>query len=174
VSRKKGKDPEPEMSGFPGQSDEAADAVDGLNARQAKALEALLQEPTMTRAAAAGGVNERTLRRWLAEPAFRDAVFRARREAFGQAIWLTQRYAAVAVATLVKVMQDQTAPPSAKVSAAAMVLKFGREGMELDDLAERVETLERGGAGAAAAKTPAKRRGDNGSADDTNGEDHES
>jgi hypothetical protein len=70
---------------------DGADAVDGLNARQAKALEALLQEPVLARAAAAGGVNERTLWRWLTEPAFRDAVFRARREAFGQAIWLRTR-----------------------------------------------------------------------------------
>ena len=67
----------PEMSAFPGHDDEAANVVDGLNARQAKALEALLQEPTIARAAALGGVSERTLRRWLAEAPFRDAVFRA-------------------------------------------------------------------------------------------------
>ena len=146
------------MSAFPGHGDEAADAIYGLNARQAKALEALLQEPTIARAAALGGVSERTLRRWLAEAPFRDAVFRARRESFGQAIWLTQRYAAVAVATLVKVMQDGAAPPSAKVSAAGMLLKFGREGMELDDLAERVEMLERGAAGSGAAEKPTKKR----------------
>jgi hypothetical protein len=56
---------------------------------------------------------------------------------------LTQKYAPVAVATLVKVMQDQTVPPAAKVNAAAVLLRFGREGIELDDLAERVEALER-------------------------------
>ena len=124
-------------------TDGASAAADGLTGRQAKALEALLQEPTMARAAAAAGVGERSLRRWMTEPVFRDAVFRARREAFGQAIWLTQRYAAGAVATLVKVMGDAAAPPSSKVAAAGMLLKFGREGIELDDLAERVEMLER-------------------------------
>ena len=66
---------------------------------------------------------------------------------------------AVAVATLVKVMQDGAAPPSAKVSAAGMLLKFGREGMELDDLAERVETLERGAAGNGSPTKAAKKRG---------------
>src|SRR4051812_20711563 len=98
--------PGPQKSGLSGHGDESDDGVggiEGLSPRQAKAMEALLQEPTVSRAAALGGVNERTLRRWLAEPAFRHAVFRARREAFGQAIWLTQRYAGVAVATLVKV-----------------------------------------------------------------------
>ena len=117
--------------------------ADGLTTPQARAVEALLREPTLARAAAAAGVNERTLRRWLSEPAFRSAVLAARRDAFGQAIGLTQRYAPVAVATLVKVMNDAAATASAKVAAAAVLLKFGREGMELDDLAERLDALER-------------------------------
>jgi hypothetical protein len=104
---------------------------------------ALLQEPTIGRAAAAAGVGERTLQRWLTEPMFKAAVLSARREMFSQAIGLTQKYAPVAVATLVKVMQDQTVAPNAKVTAAAVLLRFGREGIELDDLAERVEALER-------------------------------
>jgi hypothetical protein len=48
----------------------------------------------------------------------------------------------VAVATLVKVMQDATVQASAKVTAAAVLLRFGRDGIELLDLAERVEALE--------------------------------
>ena len=92
----------------------------------------------------AAGVNERTLRRWTRAPVFRSAWLRARRESFGQAIGLTQRYAPVAVATLVKVMNDTGAAASAKVTAAAVLLKFGREGIELEDLAERVDALERG------------------------------
>ena len=161
------KKPKPEKSGFsghddvpPGEGADAADVPDGLSPRQVKAMEALLQEPIIARAAAAGGVNERTLRRWLGEPGFRDAVFKARREAFGQAIWLTQRYAAVAVATLVQLLQDRAVPPSAKVAAAGMILKFGREGMELDDLAERVASLERGNGATKPAKEPPGRTRD--------------
>jgi hypothetical protein len=60
----------------------------------------------------------------------------------------------VAVGTLVKVMNDMTASPSARVTAAAMLLKFGREGMELDDLAARVEQLEQ--AANVLATTPAR------------------
>lgn len=124
-------------------ADADADAADGLSPKQAQALEALLQGLPTARAAAAAGVNERTLRRWVREPAFRSALLEARREAFAQAVGLTQRYAPVAVSTLLKVMNDSTAPASAKVTAAAVVLKFGREGIELDDLAERVDALER-------------------------------
>lgn len=115
----------------------------GLTSKQDAAVVALLHEPTIGRAAAVAGVGERTLQRWLTEPVFKAAVLSARREAFSQAIGLTQKYAPVAVATLVKVMQDQTVPPGAKVTAAAMLLRFGREGIELDDLAERIDALER-------------------------------
>ncbi|QKK09734.1 MAG: hypothetical protein HND58_17245 [Planctomycetota bacterium] len=67
---------------------------------------------------------------------------RARRQAFDQAIALTQRYASLAVTTLAKVMADASAANAAKVSAATAMLKFGRESIELDDLAARIETLE--------------------------------
>jgi hypothetical protein len=65
-----------------------------------------------------------------------------RRQAVGQAIALTQRYAPLAVPTLAQVMMDNDAPSSSKVAAATTILRFGREGIELDDLAARVEALE--------------------------------
>ncbi len=49
----------------------------------------------------------------------------------------------MAVATLVKVMNDPAAAPSAMVTAAAVLLRFGREGVELDDPAARLDDLER-------------------------------
>jgi len=117
--------------------------VDGLNQAQEKAILALLAEPSLTRAAKVCGITERTLYRWLREEkVFISAYRRARREAFSQAIGLTQRYAPVAVTTLVKVMTDDSAPHTAKVSAATTLLRFGRDGVELDDLQERVEALE--------------------------------
>ena len=54
----------------------------------------------------------------------------------------TQRYAPLAVNTLAQVMMDDGAPSSSKVAAATTILRFGREGIELDDLAARVEALE--------------------------------
>ena len=140
--------PCPELSAKTGHaptaSAEEPSETPGLTSRQERAIEALSHEPTLARAAAAVGVHERTLRRWTRAPVFRSAWLRARRESFGQAIGLTQRYAPVAVATLVKVMNDTGAAASAKVTAAAVLLKFGREGIELEDLAERVDALERG------------------------------
>ena len=142
--------PCPELSAKTGQGPGAdvtpdpASETPGLSGRQERAIDALLHDPTFSRAAATVGVHERTLRRWTRTPVFHSALLGARREAFGQAIGLTQRYAPVAVATLVKVINDSGAGAGAKVTAAAVLLKFGREGIELDDLAERVGALERG------------------------------
>ena len=120
----------------------AGKTVDGLSASQEKAIVGLLSQTSMAKAAGEAQVGERTLYRWLREPAFSRAYRDARREAFGQAIALTQKYAPLAVATLAKVMADPAAPWTAKVSAASTILRFGREGIELDDLAARLDALE--------------------------------
>ncbi len=55
---------------------------------------------------------------------------------------MAQRLAPNALVVLAKIMNDTEAPHSARVSAAMGVLKFGRDALELDDLAARVEALE--------------------------------
>ena len=121
---------------------ENEDLHHGLTAPQERAIIALLNEQTVGRAAAAAEVGQRTLYRWLRDPTFSRAYREARRDAFGQAIALTQRYAPLAVNTLAQVMMDDSAPSSSKVAAATTILRFGREGIELDDLAARLEALE--------------------------------
>ena len=120
-----------------------AEENDGeLTSAQERAILVLLNEPTLKRAAETVEVGQRTLFRWLRQPAFSRAYRQARREAFGKAIALMQHYAPLAVNTLAQVMMDPQAPHHAKVSAATSMLRFGREGIELDDLAARVEALE--------------------------------
>jgi len=114
-----------------------------LTKGQEDALIALITEPSVAAAAARAGVGERTIHRWLREDeAFVAEYRRVRREAFTQAVGLTQRSALAAVATLLRIMHDPKATWSSRVSAATNVLKFAREGIELDDIAARVETLE--------------------------------
>ena len=120
----------------------AENRTDNLKPKQEQAIVALLKEHNVERAAAAAEVGSRTIYRWLREPTFERAYKKARRDAFGQAIGLTQRYATLAVNTLAKVMTDTDAPHSSKVQAATAVLRFGREGIDLDDLAMRIEALE--------------------------------
>jgi hypothetical protein len=121
----------------------AANVTDNLDPQQEKALLALLSEPTVKRAAEASGVPERTLYRWMDDAEFGRAYRQARRRAFSQAISLCQRYVPVALQTLARITADESAPHSSRVSAASAVLKFGRDSIELDDLAERIGHLER-------------------------------
>jgi hypothetical protein len=126
--------------------DDAGDGTSsptGLSARQEAAIVALLDEPTLQRAATKSKIGVRTIKRWLDEdPKFIAAYRKARRIAFTQAISMCQRYAPNAVNILARVMADPQTPPNVKVTATSQVLKFGREGMELDDLAARVEVIE--------------------------------
>ena len=121
-----------------------------VTGEQEKAILALIEQPTVPKAAEVAGVAISTIYRWLKEPVFAEAYREARRESFRHAISLTQRYAPAAIQTLMKVMQDPGAAHTAKVTAATALLKFSRESIELDDLAARVENLER----AAAAEQP--------------------
>ena len=111
--------------------------------KQDQALVALLAETNITRAAAVVGISERTLHRWLEDDVFAKAFRKARREAFSQAIAATQRYAPLAVHALAKIVTDGSVQASARVSAASALLKFARESIELDDLADRIDSLER-------------------------------
>ncbi len=116
--------------------------VDNLTPKQEEAILALLRETSIAKAAKSCKVGERTLHRWLDDPDFSKAYRKARWQAFSQAIALTQRYAPLAVSTLATLMADKDTPAHARVTAATAILKFGREGIELDDLAARVEQLE--------------------------------
>jgi hypothetical protein len=120
----------------------AEPGTDRLTPKQHKAIAALLSEPTIRKAAETAGVGLRTVHDWLKIPAFKAAYREAQREAFKHSMALTQKYMPHAVQTLVKVMADEKSPPSAKVSAAAALMKYGRESIELDDVVQRVEQLE--------------------------------
>ena len=103
----------------------------------------MLAHPTLRAAAKAVKVSETTLWRWLQEPQFKAAYMEARREAGRQAIAHLQNKAGDAVTCLGKVMNSRTASPSAKVSAARAILEMALKATEIEDLAERLATLEK-------------------------------
>ena len=112
------------------------------NQRWEKAIEALLACATHRKAAARAGIAERTLRDYLADPEFMALYREARRRIVESAIGRLQRASQRAVATLVaklKCNDDAVAVRAAKIIVDAAV-----SGVELSDLAARVEELERG------------------------------
>ena len=113
-----------------------------LSRNQERAISALLVHPTMTQAADAAGIGEVTLWRWLRIPTFKEQYRLARREVVSQAVGQLQAACSVAVVALTDISQDVNCPASARVSAARTVLELALKGIELEDLAVRVEELE--------------------------------
>jgi hypothetical protein len=119
---------------------------DGLTTRQQAAISALLTAKTLAAAAKSAKVGEATLRRWLAsDGAFLRAYREARRAVMDGVIGRVQHAAGKAVATLE--MNLRCGRPGDEIRAALGILDFATRGLEVGDLLERVEELERVAAG---------------------------
>jgi hypothetical protein len=122
--------------------------VNVRNRREAAAL-SLAAGQSIAAAARAVGKNERTLRRWLAEPGFLARVREARRQLFELTLAKLAGVGPQAVDTLLALMRDGA--PALKLAAVRTILYATpkwREHVELgDELAElrrHVEELNRG------------------------------
>lgn len=117
-------------------------AETGKSRKREEAIAALLAHPTIASAAAAVGISEPTLLRWLKEKAFAAEYRAARRQALEVAIGLSQKASGAAMATTIGLMQDSKAAGSVRLAAARTVLDYAFKGVDLLDLKERVEALE--------------------------------
>ncbi len=114
-----------------------------LRPRQARAVVALLREPTAAKAARHAGVSERTLRRWLADADFQAALKAVRAEFFGSVLSRMQGGAEKALEALHAVLDDEQARHSEKVAAARVLLDHAHRAAEALDFDERLGALER-------------------------------
>lgn len=108
-----------------------------------QAVAALLSHATIEEAAKAVDIAVITLRRWLRDEEFRSEYERARRQLMEHAAARLQQASSLAVETLRGIMQDETAPASARAMAARIVLEMGQRATELFDIEARVTVLER-------------------------------
>ena len=118
-----------------------------LSRKQEALISALLQAPTLADAAHTAGVGQVTAWRWLKkDEGFQTAYREARRAVVQHAVTQIQQATGEAVETLRAIMQAQTAPASAKVQAARVILEMAFKGIEMDDLEARIAALEALGA----------------------------
>ena len=110
-----------------------------LSRKQDMAISALLIHGTILDAAAAVGINEKTLRTWLALPAFREAYHAARREVVSCAVLKLQNAATEAVDTLQASLGAEA--ENVRVSAAKTILDLCFRGTDVLDLTEAIEEL---------------------------------
>jgi hypothetical protein len=111
-----------------------------LTRKQEQTISALLSEGTLAAAAKKAGVALRTLRNWLEEPKFKAAYRRARLAIVNGTIHQLVALSTNAVAALKKNLKCGS--PPAENRAAELILTHAGKGLELADLAQRVEDLE--------------------------------
>lgn len=114
---------------------------DRLTPRQHAAVSALLAERTQAGAAQRAGVSEATLRRWMRDPAFLAAYRAARRSIMDGVVTRLQQVAEAAVGALERNLT--CGRPGDEIRSAVAILDHAARGLELGDLLERVEELER-------------------------------
>jgi hypothetical protein len=114
-----------------------------LTANQLRAITCLLTGAKPAAVTTACHISERTLRRWLSEPAFAAAYHQARRDALGVATGRLQQASGSAVDTLVSLMGDVTVPPQVRANVAKTVLELAFRASEHEDLEQRLAEVER-------------------------------
>lgn len=93
-------------------------------AQKETAILALLQQPTIDRAAAQAGISRATLFRWLKDPDFQERLTEARRQATQMALLHLSDLSERATQVLREVMEAPNASPTARVAAARASLEL--------------------------------------------------
>lgn len=114
----------------------------GLTSKQEAAITALLSCPTIVEAAAEVGVNEKTIRRWMKEPAFLAAYREAQSILFDVSISCLQSKVGKAIETLDRNMSGEEVPAAVQVRAAQIVLEKAVELHKLSDLEEKIREFQ--------------------------------
>lgn len=113
-----------------------------LTNKQQRAIECLLSEPTTKAAAEKAQISEATIHRWLNDPAFSAAHKTARGQLLETTLTALQSASTEAVTCLRTVLNDTSAPITARVSAARNVLDFALKAHEVLEVEERLAVLE--------------------------------
>jgi hypothetical protein len=112
-----------------------------LSSKQEKAIVALLANETLKDAAKQAGISEPTLWRYMQDAAFMSAYKTARRQAYEQGIGRLQSLMSDAVAALEKNLT--CGKPEAENRAAQIIIEHSTKGIEIMELIERVDALDK-------------------------------
>ena len=114
-----------------------------LTPKQERALLALLDCGEVGTASERAGVSRITLWRLLQQPIFQSRYRAARRQLVETAIAQLQSDCTVAARVLREVAEDREAPASSRVAAARAIIEQSVSAVQLTDLQERLEEVER-------------------------------
>lgn len=114
-----------------------------LNQKQMKLLEAMLTESTFEASYKKAGISKPTALKYRDNPDFKEAYRTAKRRMMENVTTKLQRASFEAVEVLSEIMNDELSPATARIQGAKAVLENAYKGIELEDLAERLEEVER-------------------------------
>lgn len=120
-----------------------SDNVTHLNAKQEKALAALLSSPSIREASALAGLSERQVHRYLADPAFAAEYQAARDEAFKRGLSSLQIGAQSAAAVMRRIVEDEANSPALRLGAAAKLISLAIKAREIQNVEARLDDMER-------------------------------
>ena len=112
--------------------------------RKNSALLSLLENNSVADAAAASGISETTIFRYMRDPAFRAKFQKAKQDIVDSALTKLQRACAGAVDVLVQIMKDKSVPPGVRVRAADCILSRSMDTTKIEALELRISQLEEG------------------------------
>lgn len=115
---------------------------DKSSRKQEVAIAALISHGTLGASAAASGISESTLRRWLKEPTFQASYADAKRQLLEATINKLRYLGCDAVGVLHEVAVNGKSPASSRVSAGRAIVEVMLRAVEVQDLAERLDRLE--------------------------------
>jgi hypothetical protein len=104
---------------------------------------ALLQQPSLEKAAESIGISRSTAWRIQRTPEFQQECLQARRDALSQCRARLQQASGAAATTLVKLMIDPNVPAASRVRAADCVLEHAAQALVSEDVELRLQRMER-------------------------------
>lgn len=113
-----------------------------MTPKQNKALQALLTHPTKSAAAAAAGIDEKTLRKYLADPEFQAAYKSAFSNLVDEATKQAQMALSPALNALREIVEDEEENAGSRISAARTLLEYGLRFTEFNDILRELEAGE--------------------------------
>lgn len=108
-----------------------------------KIITALLTSETQSEASAKAGISDRTLRSYLANPAFNAEYQRKKQKILTDASRQIQLCLKTAITALKQIVISETSSDGAKISASRALLEYGIRFTEITDIMIRLEALEK-------------------------------
>jgi hypothetical protein len=116
-----------------------------MNEKKTRVLAALLSAPNRASAAQTAGVDQRTLRRYMSDPEFSEALQAACVELVDDATIKAQAAMSGAVGVLEEISRDSSQTASSRIAAAKGLLEYGTRLSETSyRLRERMEDTKYG------------------------------